>query len=76
MHGDIVGPFMRSHGRGYRYMLVLVDDHSRYLAVRLLRKKSEALAGVRSFVAEMNAGLNKGSDEHRRTVGTLHTDMG
>ena len=55
-------------------MLVLVDDHSRYLAVRLLRKKSEALAEIRSFVAELNAGLNKGSAEHHRAVGTLHTD--
>ena len=74
VHGDIVGPFVRSHGRGYQYMLVLVDDHSRYLAVRLLRKKSEALAGIRSFVAELNAGLNKGSSEAHRAVGTLHTD--
>ena len=29
VHGDIVGPLQRSHGRGYQYMLVLVDDHSR-----------------------------------------------
>ena len=68
VHGDIVGPFVRSHGRGYQYMLVLVDDHSRFLAVRLLRKKSEALAGVRSFVAELNAGLNRGSPEAKRSV--------
>ena len=74
VHGDIVGPFKRSHGRGYQYMLVLVDDHSRFLAVRLLRRKSEALAGVRSFVAELNAGLSRGSPEAKRAVGTLHTD--
>ena len=74
VHGDIVGPFKRSHGRGFQYMLVLVDDHSRFLAVRLLRRKSEALSGVRSFVAELNAKLNRGSPETRRAVGTLHTD--
>ena len=74
MHGDIVGPFKRSHGRGYQYMLVLVDDHSRFLAIRLLRKKGEALMGVRSFVAELNAKMNRGSPETRRAVGTLHTD--
>ena len=54
---------------------MLVDDHSRYLAVRLLRKKSEALAGIRSFVAEMNAGMSKVAPEARHAVvGTLHTD--
>ena len=47
VHGDIVGPFKRSHDRGYQYMLVLIDDHSRFLGVRLLRRKSEALSGVR-----------------------------
>ena len=74
VHGDIVGPFKRSHGQGYQYMLVLVDDHSRALGVRLLRKKSEALAGVRSFVAELNSSLNRGSSEPKRVVGSLHTD--
>ena len=55
-------------------MLVLIDDHSRALGVRLLRKKSEALAGVRSYVAELNAAINKGSTEPKRAVGSLHTD--
>ena len=74
VHGDIVGPFQRSHGRGYQYMLVLVDDHSRTLAVRFLRHKGEALAGVRSFVAELNAAVSKHSPETKHVVGTLHTD--
>ena len=75
IHGDIVGPFKRSHQQGYQYMLVLVDDHSRTLAVRLLQKKSEALAGVRNFVAELNSSLSKHTSEDKRArVGTLHTD--
>ena len=30
--------------------------------------------GVRSFFAELNAKMNRGSPETRRAVGTLHTD--
>ena len=55
-------------------MLVLIDDHSRFLGVRLLRRKSEALSGVRSFVAELNAEMSKAAPEARHAVGTLHTD--
>ena len=33
IHGDIVGPFVSSHVYGYRYALVLIDDHSRLKAV-------------------------------------------
>ena len=35
IHGDLAGPFQRSH-HGFRYFLILVDDHSRFKQVYLL----------------------------------------
>ena len=50
------------------------DDHSRFLAIRLLRAKSEALSGIRSYVASLNAQLSKGQVGPAHAVGALHTD--
>ena len=74
MHGDIVGPFKRSLVGSYQYMLVLVDDHSRFISVRFLTHKSEALTEIRSYVAELNALVNSSLAEPRQIIGTLHTD--
>ena len=59
-HGDVVNPFKRSVGGHFRYVLVLVDEHSRYKAVHFLQKKSDALKEVRKYVASLNAHLNRG----------------
>eukprot|EP00965_Chrysotila_dentata_P137302 4541498-Pleurochrysis_carterae.AAC.1 len=32
IHADIAGPFTRSRHGGYKYLLVFIDDHSRYKA--------------------------------------------
>mmetsp|Transcript_32844 Transcript_32844/g.79785 ORF Transcript_32844/g.79785 Transcript_32844/m.79785 type:complete len:1719 (+) Transcript_32844:1464-6620(+) len=74
IHADIVGPFVSSRIGSYKYGLVLVDDHSRYKSVKFLRARSDAPAAVRSFVAELNAGLSTRAVAPVRVVGTLHTD--
>ena len=71
--GDMAGPFQRSH-HGFRYFLVLVDDHSRFKQVYFLKSKSEALQRVRSFVAKLNAISSIGKPEPVRVVGQLHMD--
>ena len=73
IHGDLAGPFQRSH-HGFRYFLVLVDDHSRFKQVYFLKTKSEALQRVRSFVAKLNALASIGKPEPVRVVGQLHMD--
>eukprot|EP00965_Chrysotila_dentata_P139462 4611107-Pleurochrysis_carterae.AAC.1 len=44
---------------GHQYALILVDDHTRYKAVYMLRAKSEAPAAVRAFIASFTALLNR-----------------
>ena len=72
VHADIVGPFQMSTS-GFRYMLVFTDDHSRYKSVYLLKKKSDALPRVRSYVAKIKA--LSGLGPHVHSVGHLrHCD--
>ena len=75
IHGDIAGPFKRSQ-HGFLYFLVLVDDHSRFKQVYFLKKKSEALARIKTFVAKLNSICNVGKPEAERVriVGQLHLD--
>ena len=74
VHADIVGPFKRSSVGGYQYMLVIVDDHSRFISVHFLGRKSDALGEVKKFVAAVNHVSNVGRAQPTQIVGTLHTD--
>ena len=74
VHADIAGPFVRSHRGSARYLLVLVDDHSRLKLAYPMRSKDEAISYVRRFVASLNALCSRGKDEPVQVVGTLHRD--
>ena len=74
IHADIVGPFHPSHIHGYRYMLVMVDDHSRFKQVYFLRSKDEAMSRARRFVNSLNAYASRGKSEPVRIAGSLKTD--
>eukprot|EP00965_Chrysotila_dentata_P106901 3531824-Pleurochrysis_carterae.AAC.1 len=47
IHVDIAGPFVESIDSARKYALVIVDDHTRYKAVHLLKHKHEAPGQVR-----------------------------
>ena len=59
VHADIAGPFVGSKRGGKHYLLVLVDDHSRYKSVYFLKRKSEAPSCIRKFVAGFTALINR-----------------
>jgi transposase InsO family protein len=49
IHGDIVGPITPSTNSGKQYFLTLVDQHTGYISVTLLKHKSEAMDAFLSF---------------------------
>ncbi|MCO5582254.1 hypothetical protein L7F22_036146 [Adiantum nelumboides] len=51
VHTDLCGPMSTSSLSGLCYMLVLVDDFSRYTWVSFLKLKSEAFASIRDWKA-------------------------
>eukprot|EP00965_Chrysotila_dentata_P115447 3815246-Pleurochrysis_carterae.AAC.1 len=66
IHVDVTGPFLPSADGGRRYALVIVDDHSRFKAVHMMRHKHEAPKHIRSFLAGFTALLNEGRDTPTR----------
>ena len=74
VHADIVGPFKRSLHGSHQYLLVLVDDHSRFISLQFLTHKSKAPEAIRKFVASLNALVNLNVAEPKQIVGTLQTD--
>ena len=52
---DIVGPFTPSHVHGFKWIFVVVDDHSRYKFVKLLKSKSDAYAKLDELLALMES---------------------
>ncbi|KAF2320630.1 hypothetical protein GH714_029268 [Hevea brasiliensis] len=49
VHTDLMGPTKTPSYSGYRYVMVLVDDFSRYTWVKFLKEKSEALSKFAEF---------------------------
>jgi hypothetical protein len=49
VHGDLYGPITPATPGGHRHFLLLVDDHSRYMWVRLLNSKDEAAATIKQW---------------------------
>nr|KYP33949.1 Retrovirus-related Pol polyprotein from transposon TNT 1-94 [Cajanus cajan] len=49
VHCDVWGPYRLSTYNSMRYFLTLVDDHSRFTWIHLLRTKAEATSAIKSF---------------------------
>ena len=49
IHGDLCGPISPSTSAGNRYVLVLIDDHSRYMWTSLLKEKGETFNKFKAF---------------------------
>ncbi|KAI7964122.1 hypothetical protein MJO29_004549 [Puccinia striiformis f. sp. tritici] len=49
VHGDLVGPITPSTNSGAKYFLTLVDQHTGFISVTLLKDKSQAAEGILDF---------------------------
>jgi hypothetical protein len=69
VHGDLCGPITLATPGGKQYFLLLVDDKSRYMWVKLLAAKSDTLAAFKKFQAKVEV-------ETGRCLRVLRTDNG
>ncbi|GJZ44297.1 retrovirus-related pol polyprotein from transposon TNT 1-94 [Tanacetum coccineum] len=69
LYMDLYGPMRVQTINGKKYILVIVDDYSRFTWVKFLRLKDETLEVVIKFLKQIQVGLNK-------TVRNIHTDNG
>ncbi|GJV81047.1 retrovirus-related pol polyprotein from transposon TNT 1-94 [Tanacetum coccineum] len=59
LHMDLCGPMRVAHINGKKYILVIVDDYSRFIWVKCLRSKDEALAFIINFLKMIQVRLNE-----------------
>ncbi|GKA81273.1 retrovirus-related pol polyprotein from transposon TNT 1-94 [Tanacetum coccineum] len=69
LHMDLCGPMRVQTINGKKYVLVIVDDYSRFTWVKFLRSKDETPEAVIKFLKQIQIGLNK-------TIRYIHTDNG
>nr|GEX92167.1 retrovirus-related Pol polyprotein from transposon TNT 1-94 [Tanacetum cinerariifolium] len=69
LHMDLCGPMRVQAINGKKYILVIVDDYSRFTWVKFLRSKDETPDVVIKFITQIQVGLNK-------TVRYVRTDNG
>ncbi|GJU48105.1 retrovirus-related pol polyprotein from transposon TNT 1-94 [Tanacetum coccineum] len=66
---DLCGPMRVQTINGKKYILVIVDDYSRFTKVKFFRSKDETLEVVIKFLKQIQLGLNK-------TIRYIRTDNG
>nr|GEY88366.1 hypothetical protein [Tanacetum cinerariifolium] len=69
LHMDLCGPMRVQTINGKKYILVIVDDYSRFTWVKFLRSKDETSEFIIKFLKQIPVGLNK-------TVRFIRTDNG
>nr|GFA32087.1 retrovirus-related Pol polyprotein from transposon TNT 1-94 [Tanacetum cinerariifolium] len=69
LHMDFNGPMRVQTINGKKYILVIVDDYSRFTWVKFLSSKDETSDVVIKFITQIQVGLNK-------TVRCVRTDNG
>ncbi|GJZ36105.1 retrovirus-related pol polyprotein from transposon TNT 1-94 [Tanacetum coccineum] len=69
LHMDLCGPMRVQTNNGKKYILVIVDDYSRFTWVKFFRSKDETPEVVIKFLKQIQVGLNK-------TVRHIRTDNG
>nr|GEU77899.1 hypothetical protein [Tanacetum cinerariifolium] len=69
LHMDLCRPMQMQSINGKKYILVIIDDYSRFTWVNFLRSKDETQEFVIKFLKQIQVGLNK-------TIRFIRTDNG
>jgi transposase InsO family protein len=67
LHMEIFGPSWVRSMRGKLYVLIIVDDYSRYSCVFFLKSKDEVFEHFRSLTLRLN-------NEHLNCLKVIHSD--
>ncbi|GJW42975.1 putative ribonuclease H-like domain-containing protein [Tanacetum coccineum] len=59
LHIGLCGPMRAQSINGKKYILVIIDDYSRFTWVKFLRSKDETLEFIIKFLKQIQVGLNK-----------------
>ena len=73
IHADIAGPFIRAKVGHFQYLLVLVDDDSRFKFAIPLTKRADAPSKILGFINSFNKLAHR-PDSIAQAIGSLHTD--
>ena len=86
LYADLIGPFRPAGAGGVKYMMLVVDEMSRYVQPFPLKKKSDAARHLAEYISYVNADIAVGHDwvtdvkgkrvQKPRRVETLITDRG
>lgn len=59
IHTDICGPFPMASWNGQQYLIIFIDNYSRFGYLYLIHEKSQSLDIFKSFKAEVELQLGK-----------------
>jgi transposase InsO family protein len=69
VHGDLCGPITPATPGGHRFFLLLVDDATRFMSIKLLTTKSDVVASIKAIKAATEVEVG-------RSLRVLRTDNG
>nr|GEV53233.1 Gag-Pol polyprotein [Tanacetum cinerariifolium] len=78
LHMDLCGPMRIASINGKRYVLVIVDDYSRYTWVDFLRSKDKALEVIKTFLKRITVLLqifNRRTKKIMKTMNVLFNEL-
>nr|GFC46944.1 hypothetical protein [Tanacetum cinerariifolium] len=70
LHMDLCGPMRIASINGKRYVLVIIDDYSRYTWVHFLRSKDEAPKVIKTFLKRITVLIHVGISHQASSVRT------
>ena len=62
LYADLIGPFRPAGAGGVKYMMLVVDEMSRYVQPFPLKKKSDAARHLAEYISYINADIAVGHD--------------
>ena len=85
LHMDLCGPMRVQSIAGKKYVLVIVDDYSRYTWVFFLRSKDEASEAIITFIKNIQVRLqldvqtvrtDNGTEFKKKVMHSFYTNLG